>query len=439
MHADHGGAREDSHMPETIALISEHASPLAALGGVDSGGQNVYVGQLANHLTALGYGVDVFTRRDCETLPESVRLPSGARVIHVRSGPPRYVAKEDLLPLMDDFGERMLRYCRRCGGYDLVHANFWTSGMVALRMKERLGTPFVVTFHALGRVRTLHQAEQDRFPTMRPALEERIIAGAERVIAECPQDRHDLVQLYGASPDSIATIPCGFDETEFWPLDKRYARRILHLHPDEPILLQLGRIVPRKGIETAIRSLACLAERHGIRARLLVVGGQSSSPDPVLTPEIGRLRAIAETAGVGDQVIFTGSRERDVLRHYYSAADIFITTPWYEPFGITPLEAMACARPVIGSRVGGIKSTVVDGQTGFLVPPRDPAAVADRAAELLCDRQRTDAFGAAGWRRAKEHFTWPHVAARIAELYREVRRESPRQQPLWSGKSVSMP
>lgn len=426
-------------MPETVALISEHASPIAPLGGIDSGGQNVYVGQLANHLSALGYSVDVFTRRDCESLPDTVHLSSGARVIHVRSGPPRYIAKEDLLPLMDEFAERMLRHCRRCGRYDVVHANFWTSGLVALRMKERLGIPYVVTFHALGRVRVLHQAEQDRFPAVRPAIEERVIVGAERIIAECPQDQHDLVRLYGAAPDTIATIPCGYDESEFWPIDKRYARRILHLHPDQPLLLQLGRVVPRKGIETAIRGIASLAERHGIRARLLVVGGQNSDPDPIATPEIGRLRAVADAVGVGNQVIFTGGRPREVLRYYYSAADIFITTPWYEPFGITPLEAMACARPVIGSRVGGIKSTVLDGETGFLVPPRDPVAVADRVAELLGDGQRLDAFGAAGCRRAKDHFTWPKVAERIAQLYREVQSASQQPLPLWGAKSVSIP
>ena len=425
-------------MPDAIALISEHASPITALGGVDAGGQNVYVGQLANHLAALGHSVDVFTRRDCDTLPESVRLASGARVVHIRSGPARFVAKEELLPLMEEFSERTLRYCQRRGGYDLVHANFWTSGLVALRLKERLGIPFVVTFHALGRVRTLHQGEEDRFPPVRPAIEERVIAGAERVIAECPQDLCDLVSLYGARPDNVATIPCGFDESEFWPIEKQRARRMLHLHPSEPILLQLGRLVPRKGIETAIRSVACLAERHGIHARLLVVGGQSSDPNPIDTPEIGRLQAIAESIGVADQVVFTGSRERNLLRYYYAAADVFVTTPWYEPFGMTPLEAMACARPVIGSRVGGIKSTVVDGHTGFLVPPRDPVAVADRAAELLRDPRRAEAFGAAGRQRAKARYTWAKVAARIAELYRQVQQDVSQDLPQWSGERISM-
>lgn len=417
-------------MRGSIALISEHASPLGALGGVDGGGQNVYVGQLANHLAGLGYSVDVFTRRDCATTPEIVRLSSGVRVVHVPAGPPRFVCKEELLPLMDEFTGHMLRHCRR-RGYDLVHANFWTSGLVALRLKERLGIPFVITFHALGRVRTKHQAEHDRFPAARPLIEERIIADAERVIAECPQDLQDLVTLYGADPRRVTVIPCGFDENEFWPIEKTRARRVLRLPPSEPMLLQLGRMVPRKGVETVIRSIAELARKHATRARLLVVGGESGAADATQTTEIGRLRAIAAAAGVADQVTFTGSRTRAVLRYYYSAADIFVTTPWYEPFGITPLEAMACARPVIAARVGGLKSTVVDGHTGFLVEPRDPAAVAERAAQLLRDPQRLNAFGTAGRRRAHRYYTWPKVAARVADLYHGVQHGSAQAMSLW--------
>src|SRR5581483_4480126 len=113
-------------MSKRIAIISEHASPLALLGGVDSGGQNVYVGQVARHLAALGYEVDVFTRRDDPMLPEIADWVHGVRVIHVPAGPPRQIRKEDLLPYMDKFTAYMLRCCkRRRRGYDLVHANFW--------------------------------------------------------------------------------------------------------------------------------------------------------------------------------------------------------------------------------------------------------------------------------------------------------------------------
>jgi D-inositol-3-phosphate glycosyltransferase len=408
-------------MVECVAIISEHASPLAALGGVDSGGQNVYVGQIAKQLAAQGCKVDVFTRRDNEFLPEIVKSINGVRLIHVRAGPTTFVRKEDLLPFMDEFAENVIAFCKRSKrSYDIVHANFWTSGVVALRLKRDFGLPFVITFHALGRVRRLHQAEADEFPEKRPLIEERIIAETDRVIAECPQDKEDLIHLYHADPFKIAVIPCGFDRAELWPTDKTYARRAIGLDVPEPIVLQLGRMVPRKGVETAIQGLARLAQVHGVGARLVVVGGESDEPDPVITPEIGRLQAIAHTEGVSDRVLFTGRRSRQMLRYYYSAADVFVTTPWYEPFGITPVEAMACGTPVIGSNVGGIKTTVSDGKTGFLVPPRDPDAVGERLAYLCANPELRLSLGQAGQRRAEEHFTWPKVADRIARLYHQV-------------------
>jgi glycosyltransferase involved in cell wall biosynthesis len=418
-------------MTRRIALISEHASPLASLGGADFGGQNVYVAQLAQNLAALGYAVDVFTRCDCADLPRVVRCPSGIRVVHVPAGPPEHVPKEDLLPHIDAFTDFMRNWCRRHPRYDLCHANFWMSGLVAADLKRALGTPFIVTFHALGRVRRHHQGRADGFPDERIAIEERVVAEADCVIAECPQDEEDLLCLYDADPAKLRIVPCGVDSTRFSPVPKGTARQAVGLEPDERILLQLGRLVPRKGIDNVIRGLALLGRTHGIAARLLVVGGESDEPDPVRTPEIGRLQAIAAEEGVVDRVIFVGRRGREVLKYYYGAADIFITTPWYEPFGITPLEAMACGTPVIGANVGGIKFTVRDGETGYLVPPNDPPAVAERVAHLYRYPTLLRALGARAIRRANDCFSWTNVARAIAGLYedllaprrRRVRRE----------------
>jgi len=404
-----------------IAIISEHASPLASLGGVDSGGQNVYVAQLANYLAARGYKVDVFTRRDDASLPEIVKFINRVRVVHVSAGPAAPVPKERLLPFMPEFARNVLAFCQRqhCS-YDIVHANFWTSGVVAMTLQRERRIPFVVTFHALGRVRRRHQGAADRFPDERPQVEERIVAAADGIIAECPQDRADLIQLYRADAAKIRVIPCGFDPTEFWPVDKVQARRELIYRPDERLILQLGRMVPRKGIDVPIRALARLNALHGMRARLVIVGGESDDPDPVATPEIARLRSIADAAGVADQVEFTGRRGRPVLRYYYSAADIFVTTPWYEPFGITPVEAMACATPVIGTRVGGIRTTVQDGKTGFLVPPHDADAVADRIAYLYAHPEVLRAFAQAARARAIKQYTWAQIVDRVAAMYDDV-------------------
>jgi glycosyltransferase involved in cell wall biosynthesis len=403
-----------------VALISEHASPLASAGGVDSGGQNIYVAQVACHLARLGYHVDVFTRRDAANLPEVLDWQPRVRVVHVPAGPARYVRKEELLPLMGEFSRYVCDFARARGGYVVTHANFFMSALVAMALKRALGVPFVVTFHALGRVRRLHQSDADQFPAERMDIEDAAIAHADAVIAECPQDEDDLVTLYRASRRKLALIPCGFDKSEFWPIARPFARRALGLDPKERILLNIGRLVPRKGIDNAVRALGILAREHRIAARLLVVGGNSDLPCPVLTPEIGRLQALAAAEGVAERVMFTGRRSREFLKLYYSAADVFVTTPWYEPFGITPLESMACGTPVAGADVGGIRYSVADGLTGHLVPPKDPARLAAALARMCTDADHRRELGRNAIDRVHEQFTWAKVTRSIDALYQAV-------------------
>lgn len=400
-----------------IAMISEHASPLADLGGPDGGGQNVYVAMLSRHLARLGHQVDVFTRRERTDVPEVTDYAPGVRVVQITAGPVAVLPKERLLPHMPAFAGEMARFIARCGTYDVVHAHFFMSGLVGLEIKSRLGLPLVVTFHALGRVRRLHQKEADGFPDARFDIEDRIVAEADRIIAECPEDERDLTRLYGADRAALRTIPCGFDPDEFAPMPKAAARAVLGLDPNERIVLQLGRMVPRKGVDTVIRGFA-RAVRTLPQARLIIVGGDGG--DPAMQPEIVRLAGIAQGDGVADRVTFAGARPRDQLHLYYCAADVFVTTPWYEPFGITPLEAMACARPVIASAVGGLKSTVLQGETGLLVPPKDPGAVAAALVALLSDPTRAEAMGQAGLTRVREQYTWEGVASRMAEVYAEL-------------------
>jgi glycosyltransferase involved in cell wall biosynthesis len=303
--------------------------------------------------------------------------------------------------------------------YDIVHANFFMSGMVAQQVKQTLGIPYIITFHALGLIRRLSQGAADAFPAERSEIERSLMLDADRIIAECPQDRLDMERHYGADRKRIDIVPCGFDPGEMWPV-RDQARRRLALDPDEFVVLQLGRIVPRKGVDNVIESLALLRERHGIRARLLVVGGQLPQNGAAASPEMTRLMTLTAALGLQRQVVFTGQKTRNELADYYSAADVFVTTPWYEPFGITPHEAMACATPVIGAAVGGIKSTVQEGVTGYLVPPRDPQALVERLALLHGDPAHARRLGEAGWQRAHQHYTWRSVAETIAAIYENV-------------------
>jgi len=405
-------------MRSSIAIISEHASPLADIGAsADSGGQNVYVAQLSAHLARLGYRVDIFTRRDDAQAPETIQWRDAVRVIHIDAGPPRPVPKEELLPYMDDFTRNMSSWIS-VGNYGLIHANFWMSGLVAMRLKRATGIPLVITFHGIGAVRRRHQGAQDRFPPERELIEREIAQAADAVIAECPQDRRDLIADLGAPLDRIAMVPCGYAPDEFRPLSRPRARHALKLPANEFIALQLGRMVPRKGVDTALSAFAHFLRTERAAAQLIVVGGDLDPAHPECA-EMDRLREVARREGVASRVSFLGSRPRDRLRFYYWAADVFLTLPWYEPFGITPLEAMACGTPVIGSNVGGIKYTVIDGETGWLVPPKDPIAAGRRLAQLERRPDILARFAREGRERARG-FTWARTATTMSQLYEMV-------------------
>jgi phosphoheptose isomerase len=408
-------------MSKRIAMISEHASPMNISGGIDSGGQNVYVGQLAKHLVRLGYEVDVFTRRDRPLLRQVVNWDEGVRVIHVPAGPASFVRKEELLPYMSEFTERVLRFWKQQNEpYALVHANFWMSGLVAMAIKRLLGVPFVMTFHALGRVRRHYQGDADEFPDERFEIEDRIVEEADRIIAECPQDEEDLIRWYKADPEKVAIAPCGFDPEELFPIDRCAARRAIGVPEDSRLIFHVGRLVPRKGIDNVIRGVGRLVHNRDMPVQLVIAGGAVDDTDPHLTAEETRLRAIVEEEHVEDCVSFVGYQDRERLKYYYSAADVFVTTPWYEPFGITPLEAMACGVPVIGSNVGGIKFSVRDAETGYLVPPNDPDALADRLALLFEHPSLVRALSKNAISRVNSLFTWREVAVSVAATYEEV-------------------
>jgi D-inositol-3-phosphate glycosyltransferase len=398
-----------------LAMISEHASPLAALGGEDSGGQNVYVAELSRHLGAMGHRIDVFTRRESPLLPTEVPLTKGVRVVNLDAGPAKSLPKDDLFPFMGEFRDAFYWFVRdEPAAYDLIHANFWMSGWVACEAKRDLGLPFAQTFHALGEIKKREQGDKDTSPPERQAAEFRILEEADRILATCPAEVEELTSLYDADPTKLALVPCGVDTRRFRPVERSKARTELSL-PNKSTIVYVGRLVPRKGVDALIEAFALLPRY--LDAQLVVVGGE---PGVEVSPEASRLSALAEGLGVREKVTFTGSRPQEELRYYYSAANVAVTVPHYEPFGMTPLEAMACATPVVGSRVGGIKTSVADGETGYLVPPKNPEALADRLLHLLSNETLCDRMGHAARRRIKEHYTWERVAYLAAAVFSEV-------------------
>ncbi|PZR52180.1 glycosyltransferase family 1 protein [Xylanimonas oleitrophica] len=412
-----------------IAMVSEHASPLATLGGADAGGQNVHVAALARHLGAAGHHVDVYTRRDDPDLPERVPLAPGVDVVHVTAGPARPLPKDDLLPFMDALGDGLARaWSDPRHRPDVAHAHFWMSGLAAVRARALTTgprVPVVQTFHALGSVKRRHQGAADTSPPGRVELEAGLCHEVDVVVATCHDEVDELYRL-GAPRGRLRVVPCGVDLDEFQPDDEPAAAPGDGRPPGRLRLLTVGRLVERKGVGTVVEALALLrSARHRggpLDVELAVAGGPPATGLGT-DPEVRRLRALADRLGVADRVRFLGAVGHDDVPPLLHAADVVVCAPWYEPFGIVPLEAAACGRPVVGSAVGGLLDTVVDGETGLLVRPRDAAALA-RAVQRLADPGLRARLGAGARTRAERLYGWPTVAARTADVYADLLRAS---------------
>ncbi len=388
-----------------IALVSEHANPLAVIGGVDAGGQNVHVAALAGGLAERGHEVTVYSRRDSASTPERVQAAEGYVVEHVLAGPPSDVPKDELLQYMPAFSHH-LRQRWSEEPVDLVHAHFWMSGIASVWAARPGGTPVLQTFHALGTVKRHQQGDRDTSPEARIALERRLCGTVDRVIATCRDEVAELRQL-GLPAGRASIIPCGVDTDAFSPTTAP-ARAA---GDDRPRLLVIGRIVERKGVGNVIEALA---ELPGVE--LTVAGGPA--PDLLDTdPGVVRLRELAARLGVADRVRFLGSVSRPDVPALMCSADVVVAVPWYEPFGIVPVEAMACGRPVVGSAVGGLLDTVVPGVTGELGPPRRPDLLAPVLRDLLADPARREAYGRAGRARAVHTYQWRQVVASTEDVY----------------------
>lgn len=400
-----------------IAMVSEHASPLAVMGGDDAGGQNVHVAALSTQLARAGHDVTVLTRRDDTALPQRVTF-DGFTVEHVDAGPPQHVSKDQLPRWMGDFADSLERLWR-LDPPDVIHSHFWMSGGAALRARPG-DRPVVHTFHALGVVKRRHLGAADPSPPDRLDTEAAIVRNSDRIIATCRDEVRELRGI-GGDPATIDVVPCGVDLARFTPEGPRESRG------RRARIVAVGRLVARKGMDDTIRALATLP------AAELVIAGGPQSTDLRADPEAQRLLAVARDAGVADRVDLRGAVPRDEIPALLRSADVVVCAPWYEPFGIVPLEAMACAVPVVASAVGGLLDTVVHGDTGLHVPPRDPAALAAALRRLLDDADLRHRMGARGRLRATRIYGWDTVAAATADTYLAVATHLPGTDPALDG------
>jgi glycosyltransferase involved in cell wall biosynthesis len=392
-----------------IAMISEHASPLAALGGVDAGGQNLHVAELSAALAQQGHEVRVYTRRDSVRLPSMMELADGVTVVHVPAGPPEHIGKDSLLPFMGEFGGWVGEQWQGAAwAPDVVHAHFWMSGLAAVRAGRECGVPVVQTYHALGMIKKRFQGAKDTSPPERVGYERALGRAVDRVIAQCRDELAELVRL-GVPRSRISVVPSGVDLDRFTPEGP-----VAPHDAGRPRILTVGRLVERKGYAELIQAMRLVP-----RAECVIVGGPPEA-DLDGDPLARQLRELARKCRVAGRVRLVGAVPREEMPHWYRSADVVVCAPWYEPFGLTPLEAMACGVPVVATAVGGLTDTVVDELTGELVPARDPAALGLTLRKVLDDPVRRLAYGTAAVDRVRQCYSWHRTADQLASIYAAV-------------------
>ncbi len=408
-----------------IAMLSYHTCPLAALGGKDTGGMNVYVRELTRKLGRLGIQVDVYTRSQDEHAPHiSHDLGYGNRVIHIAAGPEIPLPKLELAVHIPAFVKEILLIAKQKNfKYDLIHSHYWMSGLAAKALKEEWEIPVIQMFHTLGlmKQRIAHNS-QEAEGDYRVQGERDVIAIADCLVAATQAELAQLQWLYEVDDHRIAVIPPGVDTSHFYPIPSDEAKEFIGIPHQDRMLLFVGRIEPLKGIDTLIQALAILRENEKLDFKhmcMTIIGGEPQANPESMTDEMLRLQALREEHGLGDFVAFLGRREQDTLPYYYSAAEAVIMPSHYESFGMVALEAMSCGTPVVASLVGGLAFLVQDGVTGFHFRVGDAESLSGYLATLIDDQevhQRMSLQAAS----VASNYAWEKIAARIVTLYEKV-------------------
>jgi D-inositol-3-phosphate glycosyltransferase len=391
-------------------MISLHTSPLLQPGSGDSGGMNVYVREVASALAQAGVECTTFTRADRPDLPREVLVEPGHRVVHIPAGP-YDLPKESLADELDAFTNGVLEHLAGGPGVDVVHGNYWLSGVVGHRLKHALDVPLVSTFHTLARVKA---EGGDLEPAWRDRAEADVIGCSDAICVSCPEEERQFRRLYGDPVGRIEIVAPGVEHAFFAPGERAGARVALDLPVDRPVLLFVGRIQPLKGPDVAIRTLAALEHDDAL---LLLVGGASGADGDA---ETARAHELVDELALHDRVRFVPPQPHHILSTYYRAADAVLVPSRSESFGLVALEAAACGIPVVASAVGGLLELVDHGQTGFLIGDRLPQHFAGAVDRILDDPALGRRLGAAAAARA-QRYTWGFTAARLRRLYTDLK------------------
>ena len=398
-------------------MLSVHTDPLATLGGKDTGGMNVYVRDLSREFSRRGIAVDVYTRSQNPAAPRVTELAEYGRVFHIKAGPEEPYDKNKIYGHLDEFVANVAAYRQ---SYDIIYSHYWLSGLAAGGLRRLWGIPMVQMFHTLAEMKNrVAQSPAERDSEQRLNCEGEIMRFSDRVIAATPLEKSQMGWAYGAPTDRIDVVPPGVDLERFKPMNQAEAKARLGLPLHHRPILFVGRIQPLKGIDTLIKALALVKQREPAIAQnicLSIIGGDPNPDSQLEQAEFERLKTLSADLDMGELITFLGAKDQDSLVYYYSAAEMVVMPSHYESFGMVALEAMACGTPVIASNVGGLSFNIEDGFNGYLVPGRDPQALADKILLLLKYKALRDQLSeqAQAW---VTRYSWVNIADEVLEVF----------------------
>jgi len=394
-----------------IAMLSIHSCPVGILGAKDTGGMSVYVRELARELGKQGFPVDIYTRVHDPKDKQIIKLGQNVRLIHLKAGKNLDSHKLALYPYIPDFACNLENFRKRNSlQYDLIFSHYWLSGYMGKYLQCWWNVPHITMFHTLGAVKNAIGVGEDE-PELRIEAEKDLAQNCHYIIAATEQEKAELIQYYGASPERVGVVPCGVNLDLFRPVGKEKAKKHLSVD-DENIILFVGRIEPLKGIEPLMRAITYL--QNGNKPRLMIIGGDEHS-----YPEIDRLKRLSRELQIEDSVNCLGLIEHEKLPFFYSAADVCVIPSYYESFGLIALEALACGTPVVAANVGDLKTIIHQGETGYVVIDNSPGSLADKIS-LILSQPSSEMKSALSIRASVTRFSWSNIAEMIIKEFREV-------------------
>ncbi|MEC4895910.1 MAG: glycosyltransferase [Oscillatoria sp. PMC 1051.18] len=399
--------RRQSHR-QAIALISIQADPASEKVEETALGQSVYVRQVGEALCKLGWQVDIFTRKTNPKDATIVEHSPYCRTIRLVAGPETAIADGDLIAYLPEFVKALQKFAKGTS-YPIVQTHDRLSGWVGLQLQQASNVQLIHTYHAPSAI-----------ADTQVSLERRILEQANRIVATNPQELEILSNLV-TQREGIELIPCGTDVKNFHAMPKTEAKTKFGFDPNQQIVLYVGQFAPHKGIDTLVRAFAQCRENNpklAQNSRLVLVGGGATNDSE--DSERQRIEQLVRELELENCTQFAGRVGHDLLPFYYTAADVCVIPSYYEPYGLVAIEAMACGTPVVASAVGGLKFTVMQSETGLLVPPQDTEAFASAIARILTDQVWAKKLRKQASLRVQENFSWASVAIKLSDLYRRL-------------------